>query len=800
MTTETITIVVNEKGARVVNRNLSQIGKKAAKSQTGVNQLNRALRTLGGTLSAVAVLRLADSYTNLQNRLKLVTEGTRELNAVTKALFEVSNDTRSSYEATAEVYARTALATKNLGLSQQQTLDFTKSLNQAIILSGASAAEAQAGMIQLSQGMASGTLRGDELRSVLEQLPKVADVIATSMGVTRGELRELGTEGKIGAADILLAFERASDSLDKDFGKTVSTVSQAVTVFVNRLQELIGELDATFKITSSMAAGIKFIGDNLSIVINILAIASAAWAAYRIQLILTAAVTASLSIGQTVLAFLQLAATVRTAAQAMALLNLAMIGPAAIVAALAAVGVAAYIFRDDMNKAIITVLAEIIIWVDKAWQALQRFKNFATDGVAAAAIGVQNLIGLISDETAQFALLELGDGQNSPESLFGVSPDEIRAARDALIGDLTSDSSSSDTSIADILGLGGTNLEDIIGNAGIAESIKETMERQKELLESIQAPQLDFNLAVGDLNTLYEDGLISLTQYNNELARQEGQFLQNFEATTFADGFIAQIRRMQLETRNATGKMGTDFAKIFGPGGSLSKGVGDAIAQSIVYGKSWQESIRQVAQSILTQLISSLVQVGTNMVLNAVLGKTLMAASTAASAAAATATAASWSPAAAAVSLASFGANAAPAMAGMTASFALSKALSSVTGFRDGGFTGNGGRSSIAGVVHGQEFVANANATARNRSALEAMNRGEKLETGGSGGVSVTIINEIPDAEFEATQIGPNQVELIARRVVREEAPGVIATDLSNPNSRVSKALGKNTQTSRRRS
>lgn len=799
MTTETITIVVNEKGTRVVNRNLSQIGKKAAKSQTGVNQLNRALRTLGGTLSAVAVLRLADSYTNLQNRLKLVTDGTRELNAVTKALFEVSNDTRSSYEATAEVYARTALATKNLGLSQQQTLDFTKSLNQAIILSGASAAEAQAGMIQLSQGMASGTLRGDELRSVLEQLPKVADVIATSMGVTRGELRELGTEGKIGAADILLAFQRASTSLDKDFGKTVSTVSQAVIVFVNRLQELIGELDATLKITSTMAASIKFLGDNLLIIIQILGFAAAAWAAYRIQIILTAAVTAALSIGGTVLAFLQLAATVRTAAQFMVLLNLAMIGPAGIAIALAAVGGAAFIFRDELHASIITVLAEIIIWTDKAYQALLRFQNLGNHAVAAASIVAQTVLGIIDEETGGAALLALGDDQHSPKSLFGVSPEEIIAARDELIGEII-DKPNTAVNITDILGLGGTNLEDIIGNADIAASIKETMERQKELLESIQAPQLDFNLAVSDLNTLYEDGLISLTEYNNELARQEGQFLQNFEATTFADGFIAQIRRMQLETRNATAKMGTDFAKIFGPGGSLSQGVGDAIAQSIVYGKSWQESIRQVAQSILTQLISSLVQVGVNMLLNAVLGKTLMAASTAASAAAAAATAASWSPAAAAVSLASFGANAAPAMAGMTASFALSKALSSVTGFESGGFTGNGGRSRIAGVVHGQEFVANANATARNRSALEAMNRGEKLETGGTSRVSVTIINEIPDAEFEATQIGPNQVELIARRVVREEAPGVIATDLSNPNSRVSKALGKNTQTSRRRS
>ena len=802
MTTETITILVNEKGARVVNRSLTDVGKNAAKSQTGVNQLNRALRTLGGALSAAAVLRLADSYTNLQNRLKLVTSGTQELEAVTKSLFNISNETRSSYEATAEVYARTALATKELGLSQQQTLDFTKSLNQAVILSGASAAEAQAGMIQLSQGLASGTLRGDELRSVLEQLPKVADVIAESMGVTRGELRELGTEGKIGARDIILAFQRASGSLEDDFGKTVPTVSQSLVILRNNFQQVIGEMDKAFQITATLAMGIKFLSENLKTVGSVLVIVAGAWAAYRLQMILTAAVTSGLAIGQTIVAFLQLAATVRSVAAATALLNLTLIGPGALIAILGAVAAAGFIFRDEITASIIAVMAEVIIWVDKAFQALDRFKNFTTEGLSASVIGVKNLLGIISDEQAQTALLELGGQDKSPASLFGVTPEQIRAARDELIGEIASDKGGKDKfNIADLLGVGGVDLESLTG-AG-AEAMKASLERQKELLEDIQAPQLDFNLAQQDLNALYEEGLISLQEYNNELAKQEGQFLQNFESSTFAEGFINQIKKMQLETKNATAKMGADFASIFGPGGQLSKGIGDAVAGAIVFGRSWQESIRQVAQSILSQLISSLVQVGVNMLINATLGKTLMAAAAATSAASGAATAAAWAPAAAAVSAATFGASAAAGTAALATTFATSKALSSVggglPGFESGGFTGGGGRSQVAGVVHGQEFVMNASATARNRSSLEAMNRGDSVGRQSSGGTTVNIINEIPDAEFETSQISPNQVEIIARRVVREDAPAVIATDISNPNSRTSKALAKNTQTTRRR-
>src|SRR5690606_2602352 len=98
-----------------------------------------------------------------------VTTGTENLTTVTSRLFDVANRTRSSFEGTANLYARVALATKELGIGQQELLTFTERVNQAIILSGASAQEAQAGLIQLSQGLASGALRGDELRSVLEQ-------------------------------------------------------------------------------------------------------------------------------------------------------------------------------------------------------------------------------------------------------------------------------------------------------------------------------------------------------------------------------------------------------------------------------------------------------------------------------------------------------------------------------------------------------------------------------------------------------------------------------------------------------
>jgi TP901 family phage tail tape measure protein len=121
------------------------------------------------------------------------------------------------------------------------------------------------------------------------------------------------------------------------------------------------------------------------------------------------------------------------------------------------------------------------------------------------------------------------------------------------------------------------------------------------------------------------------------------------------------------------------------------------------------------------------------------------------------------------------------------------------TGFKSGGYTGNVGTSDVAGVVHGQEFVMNAQATKKNRGALEAMNSGK---SSAMSGINITI-QDYAGAQYDVQQISETDVVIIAKRVsketVREDAPQVIAADLQNPNSRTSKALNNNTNATRKR-
>ena len=136
-------------------------------------------------------LRQVHELTDFQNRLRLVVDSEEEVRDVTQELFDIAQRTRVEFGAVSTVYSRTALAARDLGIDQSRLLQFTESVSQALILSGASAQEARGALIQLSQAIASGRLRGDELRSVLEQLPVVAQTIADSLGVTRGEFDRL---------------------------------------------------------------------------------------------------------------------------------------------------------------------------------------------------------------------------------------------------------------------------------------------------------------------------------------------------------------------------------------------------------------------------------------------------------------------------------------------------------------------------------------------------------------------------------------------------------------------------------
>lgn len=220
-------------------------------------------------LSIHQVINYADSWTELQNRLKLVTESSVELNKATQAVYDIAQKTYQSLDATAQVYQRFADNADRLGLSQQKVAELTETVSKAVAISGASATAAQAALTQFGQALASGQLRGEELNSVMEQTPALAKAIADGMGVSVGELRKKAQDGEMTIEKVIQALERAADSVDKKFATSVITVSQGFTNIQSAMTKFIGEANQGTGATQLFTTGMTTLADNLSLVAKV---------------------------------------------------------------------------------------------------------------------------------------------------------------------------------------------------------------------------------------------------------------------------------------------------------------------------------------------------------------------------------------------------------------------------------------------------------------------------------------------------------------------------------------------------
>ena len=273
---ERIDIIITERGSRRVRRGFDDIGRSARGAQGGVRLLTRALGAVGVGFAVRQFARLSDTYTGIRNRLRLVTSSTDELRRVQGGLLAIANRTRTDFEAVAQLYQRTSSAVNNLGISSQRVANFVESLSQATIVSGASSIEASNAIRQLTQGLAAGALRGEEFRSVSEQLPFVLDVVSQSLGITRGAVRELAFSGQLTAQTLIEAFEDMSGEVSTQFGQLNATIGQAFTVFNNQLITFIGGTNEATGASTILAQTILLAAENIDIVA--LSVAAAATA------------------------------------------------------------------------------------------------------------------------------------------------------------------------------------------------------------------------------------------------------------------------------------------------------------------------------------------------------------------------------------------------------------------------------------------------------------------------------------------------------------------------------------------
>ncbi|NTU67963.1 MAG: tape measure protein [Chlorobiaceae bacterium] len=257
-------------------------------TSAALGQFNRMLTAGALAYGVKQLIDISDKYTQLDGRLRLVTKSTEEFQSAQSGLYAIAQGTRVEYAATVDLYTRLARSTDQLGISQGDLLQITESINKAMIVSGASGESAAAALMQLGQGMASGVLRGEELNSIMEQTPRLAQMIADGMGITIGQLRQYGKDGKLSADAVTKALLSQTQTINGEFARMPETVGQAMTKLTNVVESIVNQSNNAAGATSSLSGAIDQIGVTLDqnrdgIINSFIAIANAVnWTAKRV--------------------------------------------------------------------------------------------------------------------------------------------------------------------------------------------------------------------------------------------------------------------------------------------------------------------------------------------------------------------------------------------------------------------------------------------------------------------------------------------------------------------------------------
>ena len=269
-------------GEREVGRAGEQAGNQAAaafgRTRMGVEsistQLQRVRSEIAGFIGAATIVQLsrgiahmADEYANIGAQMRQATQNAVAFNEVQDVAYGISQRTASSLASTADLASKVTRTLNGMGESGAAAFGkaaaLTESIQQAIALSYVSADAGRAAVTQLTQGLASGVLRGDELNSVLEQTPRLAQAIADGMGVTIGQLRAMGAEGLITAQQVVQSLTSQAETLRTEYADLPLTIDRSWTMLINSVQRFVGQTDQALSVSSLLARGIAEIADHM---------------------------------------------------------------------------------------------------------------------------------------------------------------------------------------------------------------------------------------------------------------------------------------------------------------------------------------------------------------------------------------------------------------------------------------------------------------------------------------------------------------------------------------------------------
>ena len=220
----------SRRGVTSFNTGMNKVGRSARRATGSVDRMTQSTFRLGGALQALTaalsvrqLVRYADTWKRVTNQLRVVDKYTTAVARAQEKVFQISQNTRQSLEGTTALYTRMKRAQDTLKVSNEDLETVVTAVNKGVAASGATTKEAEAGIIQLSQAFMSGKLAGDELRSVMENIPIIAKAMAEGLGIPFEEFRDQAKDLK--PAQLVQGLLNSASDLEHAFGRTARSMS-----------------------------------------------------------------------------------------------------------------------------------------------------------------------------------------------------------------------------------------------------------------------------------------------------------------------------------------------------------------------------------------------------------------------------------------------------------------------------------------------------------------------------------------------------------------------------------------------
>ncbi|EOY3621893.1 TPA: tape measure protein [Enterobacter hormaechei subsp. steigerwaltii] len=692
---------------RKVNERLEKMSGGASKAASKFDQLQTSINKVAGAIAASIVvdwgrafLVAADNMSQLNARIERLTGSAATASQTMQNLMRISSATGGSLQDTAKLWETLSTALRDTGATNGQIIQLTETLQKIGRIGGSSAEEMANALRQFGQSISSGTVRAEEFNSILEQMPELARQIAAGMGVSIGELRQLMLDGKLTAEDALNAIQKQTGSVNAEFEKLPRTLSQANTALTNSFLSMIDSVNQATGASNGLVAVI----DSMTAALDRL-VGKAASADAQIS-----------DLNSTAEMFTRRARTWSW------------------------LGLDGW---EEQNKALAglsnkaAMLVGDLAAVSKASQTAANTKPIEIKTTASAtgskAKGGKSAAQKEAEQyaKAQESINEKLEAMRQESVLAAGSTSELTREQQLLRAEMS-------------LGADATDEQRQKAREYKAQALDttEALKKQAQAERDKQAAQSNFSSLqsqaspVASVESQFQQQIEQLNQY----AALYPQKIAEVEAARAS--IEEQYRQKRLDAQwQELSQMNIGFGMLTSAVDAFGGNASNVITGLITGTMSAQDAMRSLGNTMLNSVVNALVQVGVEALKNFIIGQTLGSASTAASVGMATTTAAAWAPAAALASLASFGANSAPAMAGIASTVGLAQGLALAGARYNGGpvsagsmyQVGERGKPEIYQASTGKQYMIPGD----NGRVIS----NKEMTAGGGGGVVINIQN-----------------------------------------------------------